>query len=198
MSSRKALIVVTVIATLILVAALWVFMPGVSFSFEGSIRLSFEDQKGILEKLNLSGRDSFYTLALTTCPWCALQLNFFNKEFPGAYGYCYIDVSVWCREVLEKLTLESGGLIAGVPTTLIIKDGRITAIVVGYRGDRSFWEQAMKLEPSEDIPVNPIGLNPQIRVKVALSITILALGAILALTLYTYKGGRRGRGRGRG
>ncbi len=116
--------------------------------------------------------------------------KFFSNEFPGAYGYCYIDVDLQCREVLERLVLESKGLISGVPTTLVIRDGGIVAVVVGYRGDRSFWEQVVRLEPSEEILVNPT-LNPQMRVKAALSTTILALGAVTALALHVYGRGRR-------
>jgi hypothetical protein len=184
---RRALIAVVVVVTLALATLPWILIPDVSVSYEGSIKLSFEDQRSLLEKLNVSERDSFYVIALTTCPWCALQLKFFSKEFPEAYNYCYIDVDMRCRETLETLTRESKGLIAGVPTTLIIKNGRVAAIVVGYRDDRNTWEQLRQIEPTEHIPVNPTGLNPQIKTKIALTTTIIALGAITTLALHIRK-----------
>jgi len=184
---RRALIAVVVAVILALATLPWIFIPDVSVSYEGSIKLSFEDQRSLLEKLNVSERDSFYVIALTTCPWCALQLKYFSKEFPEAYNYCYIDIDMRCRETLETLTRESKGLIAGVPTTLIIKNGRVAAIVVGYRDDRNTWEQLKQLEPTEHIPVNPTGLNPQIKTKIALTITIIALGAITTLALHIRK-----------
>jgi hypothetical protein len=184
---RRALIAVVVVVTLALATLPWILIPDVSVSYRYSIKLSFEDQRSLLEKLNVSERDSFYVIALTTCPWCALQLKFFSKEFPEAYNYCYIDVDMRCRETLETLTRESKGLIAGVPTTLIIKNGRVAAIVVGYRDDRNTWEQLKQLEPTEHIPVNPTGLNPQIKTKIALTITIIALGAITTLALHIRK-----------
>ena len=184
---RRALIAVVVVVTLALATLPWILIPDVSVSYRYSIKLSFEDQRSLLEKLNVSERDSFYVIALTTCPWCALQLKFFSKEFPEAYNYCYIDVDMRCRETLETLTRESKGLIAGVPTTLIIKNGRVAAIVVGYRDDRNTWEQLKQLEPTEYIPVNPTGLNPQIKTKIALTITIIALGAITTLALHIRK-----------
>ncbi len=184
---RRALIAVVVVVTLALATLPWILIPDVSVSYRYSIKLSFEDQRSLLEKLNVSERDSFYVIALTTCPWCALQLKFFSKEFPEAYNYCYIDVDMRCRETLETLTRESKGLIAGVPTTLIIKNGRVAAIVVGYRDDRNTWEQLRQIEPAEHIPVNPTGLNPQIKTKIALTITIIALGAITTLALHIRK-----------
>jgi hypothetical protein len=196
-AGRRALIAVVVAVTLALATLPWILIPDVSVSYGGSIKLSFEDQRSLLEKLNVSERDSFYVIALTTCPWCALQLKYFSKEFPEAYNYCYIDVNMGCREVLEVLARESRGLIAGVPTTLVIKDGRIVAIVVGYRDYRSAWEQLRQLEPTEHIPVNPTGLNPQVKTKIALTITIIALGAITTLALYMYKREQKHAGRRR-
>ena len=184
---RRALIAVVVAVILALATLPWIFIPDVSVSYEGSIKLSFEDQRSLLEKLNVSERDSFYVIALTTCPWCALQLKYFSKEFPEAYNYCYIDFNMGCREALEVLARESRGLIAGVPTTLVIKDGRVAAIVVGYRDDRNTWEQLRQIEPTEHIPVNPTGLNPQVKTKIALTITVIALGAITTLALHMYK-----------
>ena len=93
---RRALIALVVVVTLALATLPWILIPDVSVSYRYSIKLSFEDQRSLLEKLNVSERDSFYVIALTTCPWCALQLKLFSKEFPEAVTELTVDLNS-CR-----------------------------------------------------------------------------------------------------
>ncbi len=188
MLSKKTLILVIITLTLILAILPWILLPEVKIGgYEGALRLNLEEQKALLEELGVKGGEQFYIIAHTKCPWCALQLKFFSKEFPEKYAYCYIDNNPQCLKTLQELAEKTGGLIGGVPTTLVIQNNQIKAIIVGYKDDKKLWEQLLTIQTTEEIPINPTGINPQIKAKIAISTIIIIWGIITIILTYKFK-----------
>jgi len=129
-SKPRLLIATPLLAGLVLGTLLWLLLPDVKLASGETIHMSFDEQRLLLERLGVESSCKYYVIALSTCPWCALQLRFFEERFKGEYSYCYIDGDKSCYEALLDLAGRSGGLISGVPVTLVLRDGRITAIVL--------------------------------------------------------------------
>ena len=183
---RRSLALIVLIVSLTLAVTPWVLLPDtVVGGGEGVLTMSFEEQRALLEKLGVrSGDVPLYVIADSRCPWCALQLSFFEREYRGRYGYCYIDRDARCFEVLVDLARRSVGVVGGVPTTLVIRDNCITAIVTGLVEDRTFWDSLLELKPSENIPINPTGVDTMVKAKITLSLVSLASGLLVALLLF--------------
>ena len=182
---RRLLAVLVLIVSLTLAVTPWILLPDVvAGEGKGVLTMSFEEQRALLEKLSVtSGDTSLYVIADSRCPWCALQISFFDREYRGRYSYCYVDRDTWCLEVLVDLSKRSMGLIGGVPTTLVIKDNCITAIITGYVGNKTFWSSLLELKPSENIPINPTGVSTMVKAKITFSLISLVLGLITAFLL---------------
>jgi len=187
-SKPRLLIATPLLAGLVLGALLWLLLPDVRLAGGETIYMSFDEQRSLLERLGVESGCKYYVIALSTCPWCALQLRFFEERFKGEYSYCYIDKDKSCHEALLDLSGRSGGLISGVPVTLVLRDGRITAIVLGYKDDEALWRELAQAEATESIPINPT-TSPQLKVKTALALIPITLGALVTLALYIKRKG---------
>ncbi len=91
----------------------------------------------------------FYAYGLSTCPYCRLLHEFFNKTFPHNYNFCYINLDYTCEEkhgqLVEKILKMPGStsvhhFLGYVPLTVVVKnETHIVSIVVGAVIDENFW-----------------------------------------------------------
>ncbi|MEM1638929.1 MAG: hypothetical protein QXJ69_02475 [Desulfurococcaceae archaeon] len=107
----------------------------------------------------------FYIFGESTCPYCKLQHDFFQQNYPASSHYfCILDKYTDCYNkfrqfVLEELISKAGVNTQeiGVPLTIVVKDygeyKSIVAVVIGAITDKNFWQQLACSQPGSNIPV---------------------------------------------
>ncbi|MEM0004309.1 MAG: hypothetical protein QXE10_04035 [Desulfurococcaceae archaeon] len=107
----------------------------------------------------------FYIFGESTCPYCKLQHDFFQQNYPASvhyfciidkYGDCYNKFIQFVRdELISKANMDTSKI--GVPLTIVVKNyggnKSIVAVVIGAITDKNFWLQLACSQPGENIPV---------------------------------------------
>ncbi|MCY0868680.1 MAG: hypothetical protein OWQ48_05575 [Desulfurococcus sp.] len=95
---------------------------------------------------------TIYMYGVSWCPHCRNMKTFLGEKYPGIFTYCEVDTVEACSRAFTEWLKETG-LPGYVPQTLIVKNGRITAVIIGEVLNESFINNLVSLEPGESIPV---------------------------------------------
>ncbi len=92
-----------------------------------------------------------YILGDPSCPACTHL-----KEFLDSHGLNYVFCPIYGNETCTKaslILLKKYGLPPYIPTTLVISDGYVKAVVIGAVADKSFWLNLAFSPPHDYVPV---------------------------------------------
>ena len=92
-----------------------------------------------------------YILGDPSCPACTHL-----KEFLDSHGLNYVFCPIYGNETCTKaslILLKKYGLPPYIPTTLVISDGYVKAVVIGAVADKTFWLNLAFNPPHDYVPV---------------------------------------------
>lgn len=203
MTSRLALAPLALALVLALALLLW--SPPARLVQEGGVyfTMSPDAQRELGEMLRVP-EEGFYLFCFVRegCPYCALQLEFFEKHYPGSFGKCDIVAESRCLDSLIAFLEESNliALVRGVPLTLAFRDGRLLAVVEGLSDKPEFWKKIESASPTEEIPLIYGGQTPQVlrcftqtacvpdeallNIKLSLATLTIAAGITASMTIH--------------
>lgn len=99
------------------------------------------------------GNYLLYIYGSEGCPHCNALKNYFNSWYGSSRIYfCSLEGNSSCVERLLKFCNELG-LSVSVPLTFVVVDGSVRAVVFGEVGNKSFWDDLIKLPESNDLPL---------------------------------------------
>jgi len=105
----------------------------------------------LVSTLCLADSYVLYVLGDPSCPACTHL-----KEFLDSHGLNYVFCPIYGNETCTKASLtllKKYGLPPYIPTTLVISDGYVKAVVIGAVADKSFWLNLAFSPPHDYVPV---------------------------------------------
>lgn len=87
----------------------------------------------------------FYVYGTHLCPHCRHQVSFFEQYYPNNYYFCDVSNTRVCLDLYSLLIRETE-LQDAVPTTLVVRNGYVIAIVQGEVENTTFWNSFSNMD----------------------------------------------------
>ena len=98
----------------------------------------------------------FYMYGSPYCPHCKALVEFLNKTYgPEHIYFCDVSNNDTCRLLFTEFV--EIGMTEGVPTTFVVYDNTVSAVVVGEYRSKEFFDKLLRVNTDNKIPVYGAG-----------------------------------------